>query len=431
VRNRFLALLVAALPLFTPSALALAQGTPPAGKSNNSAQEQLQRVPMVFYLAKGEANACGEGCNEWIAADGYIDLGSAQRLRSLLDRYSGRNLPVYFASPGGLLDDALAIGRLLRERGMTAGIANTVPFGCIPATDKNKEACRALKQSNGEIPAELRSMGASCNSACVYTLLGAKIREIPPGAHLGVHSGRLVRVSDVDGRVKAGPQNRSQASQKAKTAEFEAQIRSYTSEMGVDPGLIDMALKIPFAQMHYLSRAEIAGYGIDTRGFQETRWTTANTSDAALAVFKVLTEARGSNGKELRASVIRLACFTPTEVILAYVRGLASNEVGQSTSIQMSLGDRSLTLPRAGRETKINAIDAGATFDTRFISAPIEFFEAAAAAGESIDITETGPRDGSRPGRVSKLSTVGLRGALKALRQQCGGGPVIGAGAVP
>jgi hypothetical protein len=62
--------------------------------------------------------------------------------------------------------------------------------------------------------------------------------------------------------------------------------------MGVDPGLIDMALKIPFAQMHYLSRAEIAGYGIDTRGFQETRWTTANTSDAALAVFKVLTEAR-------------------------------------------------------------------------------------------------------------------------------------------
>ena len=96
----------------------------------------------------------------------------------------------------------------------------------------------------------------------------------------------------------------------------------------------------------------------DTRGFQETRWTTANTRDAALAIFKVLTEARGTDGKELRASVIRLACFTPTEVILAYVRGLASNEVGQSTSIQVSLGDRNLTLPRAGHESKIDAIDA-------------------------------------------------------------------------
>jgi hypothetical protein len=192
--------------------------------------------------------------------------------------------------------------------------------------------------------------------------------------------------------------------------------------MGVDPGLIDMALKIPFAQMHYLSRAEIAGYGVDTRGFQETRWTTANTTDAALAVFKVLTEARGSDSKEFRASVIRLACLTPTQVVLAYVRGLAPNEVGQSTAIQVSLGDHSLTLPRAGRESKIDAIDAGATFDTRFTAAPFEFFEAAAAAGESIDITETDPRGGSQPGRVSKLSTVGLRGALNQLRRQCGGG---------
>jgi hypothetical protein len=419
VNIRFFALLIAALPLVSHPTSALAQATPSSGKPHASAPEQ-QRIPMVFYLAKGEANACGEGCSEWIAADGYIDVGSVQRLRSLLDRYPGRNLPIYFASPGGLLEDALAIGRLLRERGMTAGIANSVPFGCIPATEKNRDGCRALKRSNGEIPTELRSMGASCNSACVYALLGAKVREIPPGAHLGVHSGRLVRVSAVDGRVKAGSQNRSQASQKAKTAEFESQIRSYTQEMGVDPGLIDMALKIPFAQIHYLSRAEIAGYGVDTRGFQETRWTTANTRDAALAVFKILTEARGLDGKELRASVIRLACRTPTQVILAYVRGLASDEVGQSTSIQMSLGDQNVTLPRTGLESKIDAIDAGSTFDTRFISAPIELFEAAAAS-DSIDITETGPSGGSQPGRVSKLSTAGLRGALNALRQQCGG----------
>ena len=46
---------------------------------------------------------------------------------------------------------------------------------------------------------------------------------------------------------------------------------------------------------------------------------------------------------------------------------------------------------------------------------PIEFFEAAAAS-ESIDITETGA---AQPERVSKLSTIGLRGAIDALRHEC------------
>src|SRR5437879_304455 len=105
-----------------------------------------------------------EGCNEWIAADGYIDLGAAQRLKNFLNRNPGRNLPIYFASPGGLLADALAIGRLLHARGMTAGVAATVPLGCIPLKEKD-DACRALKRSGSELAAELRSLSASCNSA--------------------------------------------------------------------------------------------------------------------------------------------------------------------------------------------------------------------------------------------------------------------------
>jgi len=37
-------------------------------------------------------------------------------------------------------------------------------------------------------------------------------------------------------------------------------------------------------QVRYLSRDEIAGHGIDRRGFQETRWTTADTRRSPLAV---------------------------------------------------------------------------------------------------------------------------------------------------
>jgi hypothetical protein len=242
------------------------------------------------------------------------------------------------------------------------------------------------------------------------------VRQIPPGAQLGVHSGRLVRVSAVDGNVRASPTGRSAANQKAKTAEFEAQLRRYTDEMGVDPGLLDLALRTPFEQIHFLSRDEIAGFGIDTRLFQETRWAAANSAKTPLAVFKLLTEAKGSNGKEYRTSLIRLACRNSSQVVLAYMRGLASSEVGQPTAIKVTLGNRDISFSRTRGEFRYEAIDAGATFDTRLISVPIEFFEAAAAS-ESIDITETGA--GLESGRVSKLSTVGLRDALEALRHEC------------
>ena len=68
--------------------------------------------------------------SEWIAAEGQFDSGSFERLRTFLKRVPGRKLPIYFHSPGGLTDNAIAIGRLLREHEMTAGVAKTIP-GCL------------------------------------------------------------------------------------------------------------------------------------------------------------------------------------------------------------------------------------------------------------------------------------------------------------
>jgi hypothetical protein len=58
-------------------------------------------LPVVFYVAKGEPNACGPGCREWIAAEGTFDRDAPQRLRALLNRLGQRKLPIYFHSPGG------------------------------------------------------------------------------------------------------------------------------------------------------------------------------------------------------------------------------------------------------------------------------------------------------------------------------------------
>src|SRR5882724_4094031 len=87
----------------------------PAPKSPPDPMAAILASPMIFYLAKGEADVCGAGCNEWIAAEGSIDLAAAQRLRALLARLGKRKLPIYFHSPGGLGGIAMEIGRILRE----------------------------------------------------------------------------------------------------------------------------------------------------------------------------------------------------------------------------------------------------------------------------------------------------------------------------
>jgi len=41
------------------------------------------------------------------------------------------------------------------------------------------------------LQAALRNI-ASCDSACVFALVGAMVRQVPPGARLGIHSVKLV-----------------------------------------------------------------------------------------------------------------------------------------------------------------------------------------------------------------------------------------------
>ena len=70
----------------------------------------------VFYVARGDANACGPGCNEWIAADGKIEREAAQRLRKLVTKPGRRNLPIFLHSPGGSVIGSIELGRLIRNK---------------------------------------------------------------------------------------------------------------------------------------------------------------------------------------------------------------------------------------------------------------------------------------------------------------------------
>jgi hypothetical protein len=402
-----------------------AQADRPGKSGPKSKQSSPITTPIIFYAAKGQADACGPGCSEWIAAEGQFDVGAPQRLRTFLARHSastaradapndGRKLPIFFHSSGGLQDQAIAIGRLLREREMTAGVSRTIPAGCAGASD---EACRALKQSGQKLDAELRSV-ASCNSACVYALVGGKARQAPPGARLGVHSGRLIQVRR-DGRVEFISHSGSPAGDKAKFAEMNAKLQRYLREMGMDSGLFELASRIPHEQIHYLNRDEIVRFGIDPREFQESRWMAMEVQPQPFSIFKFVVEAKGAGRKEFRTSVIRVACAASGRVLTGYLRGLGSDETGSARSIKFALDKRSLVFGEKASISKIDALDTGGSFDTRYAYGPLAFFEAAAARG-SIDVIEADPADpAATPSRTIKLSTDGLSKALGELQKTC------------
>jgi len=394
-----IAILVA---LAGPAAAQVNGSAAPLPKSPPEIAAAILRDPMVFYLAKGEPDACGQGCSEWIAAEGYFDSGAPQRLRDVLTRLAKHKLPIFFHSPGGLGSSAMVIGRLLRERAMTAGVSRTIPAGCIAA---GEEMCRALKRSGKALAAELHNI-AGCNSACVDALIGAKVRQVPPGARLGVHSGKPVQ-PDPDGRARAI---------------WQRNLGRYLQEMGITDGLFDVISKVPYEQVHYLSRDEIVAFGIDAREFQETRWTAGELPSLAPSAVKFVLEAKGARRNEFRTSMITLTCAAPRGISIGYVRGLGSDEAAAIKSIKFAIDDRNVFFPHKASISKIDAIDTGGSFDTRFAYEPFEFFEAAATRG-SIDIIESDPTDSATPSRITKLSTNGLSKALAELQKSCGQQP--------
>jgi hypothetical protein len=393
-------LLGAALALCLAVSAAQAQSTP--GKKPTA----VDQSPMMFYLAKGEPGTCGDGCAQWIAAEGYIDAGAPDRLATLLRQLDGRTMPIFFQSPGGLVRGGMAVGRLLRKRGLTAGVARTAPDACGTGTEKS---CRKLKRSGSALVAKLVSPGAFCNSACVYALIGARVRQVAPDVSVGVHSSRA---------VYPGPGKKPPPSvEKARLASFNGELRSYILQMGIDGGFFDAVMKVSPDSIQYLSRDEIARFGIDARRLVETPWTYVDALVRPAGVIKFISEAKGAERAGFRTSFIRLECESNARVRIIYARALASDEVHQGAgpwpqaAINLVAGARRLDFVAAAGVPNVDLL--GSASDTWIGHTQIDFFETAPRVS-SIEIVENGGPS------VLRLSAAGLIEAVAALRRACG-----------
>jgi hypothetical protein len=154
--------------------------------------------------------------------DGPIDEHTAQRLR---DEIAGRDVAsatVILDSPGGLLLEGMALGRLIRQLGFSTAVAR----------------------------------GGVCHSACVFALLGGVFRYAAPQSSIGVHrfsSGSAVVDADTVQVVAAA-------------------VVSYIRQMGADVDLFERMTRKGAGQILVLGDKELRQLRVINDGRLDAHW---------------------------------------------------------------------------------------------------------------------------------------------------------------
>jgi hypothetical protein len=206
----------AALPGYDPMTTdtpvlppALTDGAPQAPPVEPASAREVLRQPMRFELMPGGL----------LKAEGAIDPGAADRFAEEIAARGEYVKAVSLNSPGGSVEDALAISTLIREKGLNTEVAT-----------------RAL-----------------CASSCPLIFAGGVARQAAENAILGVH-----QVFN-GGEEQPSPEQAMSAAQSTT-----ARIARHLDEMGIADGLWIHALETPPDRLYYLTPEEMAEFRLVT-----------------------------------------------------------------------------------------------------------------------------------------------------------------------
>ncbi|MER9250809.1 hypothetical protein NKI59_03185 [Mesorhizobium sp. M0598] len=138
---------------------------------------------MRFVVVRSSAPGCEPTCPEWISAEGSIEAGTPALFKRALKALGGRKLPIVVDSPGGNVEAALTLGRLIRKNKLDIAVGKTRFVGCLPDVKNCKENDGKGAVYFGNAYAD----GAICNSACPLMFSGGIRRVVGEWAFLGVH----------------------------------------------------------------------------------------------------------------------------------------------------------------------------------------------------------------------------------------------------
>jgi hypothetical protein len=243
-------------------------------------------------------------------------------------------------------------------------------------------------QSKRERRARLYFGEARCASACVYAMVGASTRHVDPSATLRMNS-------------NVGPE----------TDKAENFLRRYVVAMGVDPGLVDAAAKIPSRSFRELSRGEMERFGIETRGDYETPWFAYHGPAGEFLLLKSITYPTEDTGGQYRTRTLGLACSPfPSSIRFMYHQELTAKESRTPPMIQAKVGDSVIDLTTLNPQKDL--VEKSFDLEPRQLQRTIET--------GSFEITEMFDQSMiKKPSRVVKFSTSGLSANVVALESKC------------
>jgi hypothetical protein len=396
---RLLAIALAALvATIVGEAAVTAETTADPAKAVPADIEATATEEILFFPARGGADACGTGCSEWIAAEGKIDAGAAQRLRRLLTKLGHRRMPIYFHSPGGSIVGSIELGRLIRDQKLEVSVAHTIPLGC----DRDKpleKSCTAQKRSGQELESELDPAYYMCNSACVYAVAGGTVRLIPPGVKLAIHDA---------GFEKPLPRGAPLGTVKRMLHE---RIQQYLRDMGFDDALYKAAAAVPFESMKFLERDDLVRFGIDRRELAETAWQLlGRTTPAVSKRFFVRTASDPARYVEGALSVV---CVGAQAIGFGIARQRGAPETDAT-------GPRFIGISLGGQQFDLTTQVPSGDFDGRAMRLPASTLDAV-GDGATIEVLGIGPGRHDQPTGSVTLSMHGFATAYAKLRKTCVG----------
>ncbi len=242
---------------------------------STGAAEKKPSRDMTFSIVRTNNPVCEPDCPEWIAADGYITGKTAKAFKAILEKAGDRKLPLLINSFGGRVDVAMAMGRLIRERGMTVEIARTDYLRCKP-WDAD---CRPDFKDGTYYGYANLTFGV-CNSACSLLLASGVRRIAGPFSRIGVHQivttrhkyrdrYKIFSKTLSDGKVVTEKKFvERELVETVKSAELSNSMRreltDYLLSMDVNPELVDFMVSTPPEDIRYLSMEELKSFGVVT-----------------------------------------------------------------------------------------------------------------------------------------------------------------------
>jgi hypothetical protein len=274
--------------LFLTLLLALSLGTAlsEAAKKKKPAPppvpKELWNAPMTVVIVRHDQGSCEPNCPEWISAEGEITAATPAQFRKVFKQMGKKKLPILLQSPGGSIEAALEVGKMIRDRKLDVAIGFTRYTSCTPI-DK---ACKLPKDHKGIYRGSVDDNRAFCNSACPLILAGGVNRTVGYFAGVGVHEPRTTWTRDyvryrefykiVRGKKKVT--QRKIISRKTKFVKetygvykgLRLKLVAYFKTMDINAGIIDDMSKASYKDMHWLPDARMDELRIRTASMSAT-----------------------------------------------------------------------------------------------------------------------------------------------------------------